>query len=94
MGRLLFWAILSEIPFNLMYGGGLIYPFHQNVLWTFILGLLCITAIEKTRNKGKPLLTIIVFLLLAVVGYLIGFIAVAENGGAFWDNSLDCFGLT
>ena len=81
MGRLLFWAILSEIPFNLMYGGGLIYPFHQNVLWTFILGLLCITAIEKTRNKGKPLLTIIVFLLLAAVGYLLGFIAMVDYFG-------------
>lgn len=81
MGRLLFWAILSEIPFNLMYGGGLIYPFHQNVLWTFILGLLCITAIEKTRNKGKPLLTIIVFLLSAVVGYLLGFIAMVDYFG-------------
>ena len=60
LGRLLFWAILSELPFNLMYGGGLLYPYHQNVLWTFLLGLLFITGIEKMRHKGKPLLTMIV----------------------------------
>ena len=81
LGRLLFWAILSELPFNLMYGGSLIYPFHQNVLWTFLLGLLFITGIEKTRHKGKPLLTIIVFLLSAAAGYVLGFLAMVDYFG-------------
>ena len=81
LGRLLFWAIVSEIPFNLMYGGGLSYPYHQNVLWTFLLGLLLIAGIEKARQKGKPLLTVIVFLLSVIAGYVLGFLAMADYFG-------------
>ena len=81
MGRLLFWAILSELPFNLMYGGGTFYPFHQNVLWTFLLGLFCIFVVEKTRQKEKPLLTIIVFLFTAVAGYVLGFLTMVDYFG-------------
>ena len=81
MGRLLFWAILSEVPFNLIYGGGPIYPFHQNVLWTFLLGLLCISVIEKTRKKGKPLLTILVFILSAAAFYALAFLTMVDYFG-------------
>lgn len=81
LGRLLFWAVLSEVPFNLMYAGSPIYPFHQNVLWTFLLGLLCVDFIEKTRRKGKPLLTLVVFLATAAVGYVLGFLTMADYFG-------------
>lgn len=81
LGRLLFWAVLSEIPFNLMYGGSPLYPYHQNVLWTLLLGLLLITGIEKIRQKGKPLLTIIIFLLSAAAGFILGIIAMVDYYG-------------
>ena len=79
--RLFFWAVLSELPFNLMYGGSLIYPYHQNVLWTFLLGLLCMSIIEKARHKGKILLTFIVFLFSAAVFYVLGFLTMADYFG-------------
>ena len=40
--RLLVFAILSEIPFNLAMGSRVIYPIHQNVLWTFLIGIALI----------------------------------------------------
>ena len=32
--RMLLFAVLSEVPFDLMYGGTVFYPAHQNVIWT------------------------------------------------------------
>ena len=59
----------------------MLYPYHQNVLWTFLLGLLLISGIEKTRHKGKPLLTMIVFLLSAAAGFALGFLAMVDYFG-------------
>lgn len=49
--RLLIFALLSEIPFNLMTGGGIFNPTHQNVLWTFLIGIGLIRLIEWARSK-------------------------------------------
>ena len=38
--RLLLCAALSEVPFDLVMGGRAFYPFHQNVLWTFLIALV------------------------------------------------------
>ena len=49
--RLLIFAILSEIPFNLMVGSRLFYPIHQNVLWTFLISIGLIHLNQKVREK-------------------------------------------
>ena len=52
MLRLLLFALLSEIPFDLMYGGTWFYPIHQNVIWTLLMGLLGIRWLILTNAAG------------------------------------------
>ena len=49
MLRLLLFALISEIPFDLMYGGTWFYPIHQNVIWTLLMGLLGIHLMETVH---------------------------------------------
>ncbi|MBQ8193418.1 MAG: conjugal transfer protein TraX [Bacilli bacterium] len=74
--RLFIFALISEIPFNLMYTGSFIFPFHQNVLFTLLLGLLCINEIDKMKNnKGlknrfNASIKIFLFLLIGLIGFV------------------------
>lgn len=65
--RMLCFALISEIPFNLLYSGLPFYLFHQNVLWTFLIALLGIRVMELVRQKGKLPLTIGVCFLTVIV---------------------------
>lgn len=73
MLRMLLFAVISEIPFNLMYGGQLIYPVHQNVLWTFLIALSGIQIMEKSRRKGNPWLSIPVCFGVCLLGVILGY---------------------
>lgn len=52
--RLLLFGLLSEVPFNLIVAGGVFFPFHQNVMFTLLLGLLAIERIDKIRKNVSP----------------------------------------
>ena len=47
--RLAIFALVSEIPFNLMIFSSPIFPFHQNVMLTLLLGLLACRAWDQRK---------------------------------------------
>ena len=53
--RMLVFAVLSEVPFNLMCGGTWFYPVHQNVIWTLLMGLLGGASSGNGAPKAKNL---------------------------------------
>lgn len=79
--RLVVAAIISEVPFDLMYGGTPFDPFHQNVIWTFLLALLCMLAIETVKKRGKTVLTCVVAALVTFAGWLVGTVLMVDYGG-------------
>ena len=76
--RLLICALISEIPFNLMAGGRLFYPVHQNVLWTFLIALVLIHWNEKARATQKRWVRILVAVGTVLLGMLIGLLAMVD----------------
>lgn len=79
--RLLVVALLSEIPFNLMYSSSWIFPFHQNVIWTLFMGLGCVHLNECVRKKGKTLLYFFTAAVTALIGFLLGMITFVDYNG-------------
>lgn len=53
LGRMALFALISEIPFNLMYYGRPIYPYHQNVYVTYCIALLGLWAVDALRKKNR-----------------------------------------
>ena len=47
--RLAIFALVSEIPFNLMIFSSPIFPFHQNVMLSLLLGLLACRAWDQRK---------------------------------------------
>ena len=78
VGRLLLFAVLSEIPFNLVMGSRILYPLHQNVLWTFLIAIGLIWLNEKAKQTGRLWIRILVGLGTVVLGYILGLITMVD----------------
>lgn len=81
LSRMALFALISEVPFDLMGYGTAFFPFHQNVLWTFCLGLLAMNALDKLKAKQKPWLAIPLGAGLMLLLYLAGLLTMADYGG-------------
>ena len=80
LGKLFIFALISEIPFNLMYGGRWFYPFHQNVMFTFCTALLFVRFMEWGKKKNI-FLRLIAILISCIVGYMLGMITMTDYFG-------------
>lgn len=79
--RILLFAILSEIPFNLAMGSRLFYPIHQNVLWSFLISLLLIHWNERTKAKNLWK-RILVGVSSVLVAYFVGLLTFVDYHNA------------
>lgn len=79
--RLFLSALISEIPFNLMYSSSVIFPFHQNVIWTLLLGLGLIHINELAARKGKIWLRILTGCITVIAGFLLGTLTMVDYFG-------------
>lgn len=71
--RMLLFAVISEAPFNLAIGGSVFYPYHQNVLWSFLISLVLIHWNERVTDRPTWIRALVCLgtLLVALVGGLL-----------------------
>lgn len=81
VSRLFCFALISEVPFNLMMGSSIFYPLHQNVLWTFLIGIGLIWINEKAKKKGI-FIRILAGAGTVVFGYILGILTFADYNAA------------
>lgn len=79
--RMLGFALLSEIPFDLLYSGIPFYWVHQNVLWTFLIALCGIRLMERARQTRKLWVSIPACFGIALVCFLLGFLLAVDYYG-------------
>lgn len=65
--NLFLFALLSEIPFNLMLGGQWLYPQGQNIFFTLLIAFLCMWGLETF--DGKPILQLLCILAALAAAY-------------------------
>lgn len=76
--RILVFAVISEIPFNLAMGSRVFYPLHQNVMWTFLIAVGLIYLNERAKENGKLWKRIAVGVLSVLAGYIIGIVTMTD----------------
>ena len=70
--RLLIFAIVSEVPFDLLAAGRLVYPLRQNVLWTFLIALGCMQLLEWAKSDPRPAARFVLSAGAVLGGFLAG----------------------
>ena len=79
--RLFIFAVLSEVPFDLIYEGSFFYPFHQNVMWEFIIGLAALCVLEKIKENQNLVVKIIGYPVTVVAAILLPFACFTDYYG-------------
>lgn len=74
LGRMVLFALLAELPFNLMCSGGesAFYPQHQNVLFTLALSLVLMRCADRFRESRHVGLAVFGSGVVVLLGSLLG----------------------
>ena len=75
MGRLLLFALISEIPYDLVRYNTLVYRDRQNIFFTLLLALICICAMHTFQERIEPTGAV-----LLAVGALAHYVVKPEYG--------------
>ena len=62
-GRMLFFAVITEVPFDLAFSGSWFAPGYQNVYFTLFLGLLAMTVLARVDYGAFGVVLILIFYL-------------------------------
>jgi hypothetical protein len=79
--RMFLFAVISEVPYDLMKSSKLYDWADQNVLWTFLLALLCIRAIDCVKSKAKKWVYVLVSIVVSFVGMMLGMVFNVDYNG-------------
>lgn len=60
MQKLLVVAVISEIPFNLMYSSIIFYPYAQNGVWAMLIGVYLVHFNETARKSNEKWFSLVV----------------------------------
>lgn len=79
--RLLISALVSEIPFDYMSYGNWI-GIYQNVMWTLLIGLICIIILEKIKEiESLSAFLLILNMIVIALGYTVGQLLIVDYYG-------------
>jgi hypothetical protein len=79
--RMFVFALLAEIPYDLMKTGMPVEWYDQNVIWTFLIALLCICLIRIAKVKEKKWLYVCACIVACLLGVVLGTLWSTDYGG-------------
>ena len=65
--RILLFALLSEIPFNLAFQGKLKAPMYQNVFWELAMGIFLMMLLAEIEKRSRNLILKVSLMILMVM---------------------------
>ncbi|MBO5066675.1 MAG: conjugal transfer protein TraX [Clostridia bacterium] len=79
--RLLAFALISEIPFNIFCADWVFFPDYQNVIFTLFMGLCAIIAIDKVKKDPSPQ-NVFLWSLVAIIIVILAELLSVDYGAA------------